>query len=152
MKRDPFHGNWKLNTAASELPFPSPRSVVLTIEVIEDHVRFTENSVSSVGVPEIARIDARFDNEVHPITGSGIADGCASRRVCLHEWHTRGFKSGESVFSATLLMSEDEQSFRECGETTLSDGRRAKVSLLYERWESEPSDKSGQKEWPNQAL
>ena len=145
MKTEPFHGNWKLNTAASMLPFPAPRSVVLSIEVEEDHVRFTENSVSSVGVPETAKIDARFDNEAHPITGSSIADGFAIRRVCSHEWETRGFKSGEAVFSATLLMSEDEQSFRECGETTLNDGSRAKVALLYERCESEPSAKNVQK-------
>ena len=144
MRKEPFHGTWKLNIAASMLPFPAPRSVVLCIEVEEDRVRFTENSVSSVGVSEIAKIEARFDNEVHPIIGSSIADGFAIRRVSSHELKTRGFKGGEAVFSATLLVSDDERSFREFGETRLDDGRRANVSLIYERCESEASANGGQ--------
>ena len=137
MRKEPFHGTWKLNIAASKLPFPAPRSVVLCIEVEEDRVRFTENSVSSVGISEIATIEARFDNEAHPIMGSSIADGFAIRRVSSHEWETQGFKGGEAVFSATLLVSDDERSFHEFGETTLDDGKRANVSLIYERCESE---------------
>lgn len=135
MRKEPFHGIWKLNIAASLFPFPAPRSVVLCIEVEEDRVRFTENSVSSADVSETAKIEARFDNEAHPIIGFSIADGFAIRRVSSKEWETRGFKGGEAVFSATLLMSEDERSFREFGETTLDDGRHANVSLIYERCE-----------------
>lgn len=153
MRKEPFHGTWKLNIAASMLPFPAPRSVILCIEVEEDRVRLTENSVSSAGVSEITKIEARFDNEAHPIIGSSIADGFAIRRVSSNEWETRGFKGGESVFSATLLVSEDERSFREFGETTLDDGRRANVSLIYERCESETSAMVGRKlEWPNNPL
>lgn len=136
MRKEPFHGTWKLNVAASMLPFPAPRSVVLWIEVEEDRVRLTESSVSSGGISETTRIEARFDNEAHPIIGSSIADGFAIHRVSSREWKTRGFKGGEAVFSATLLVSDDERSFREYGETTLDDGRHANVSLIYERCES----------------
>lgn len=137
MRKEPFCGTWKLNIAASTLPFPAPRSVLLAIDVDEDHVSFTENSVSSVGVTETVKIEARFDNEPHPVFGSSIADGFAVRRVSSHEWETRGFKGGEAIFSATLVVSDDEQSFREFGETTLGNGRRANVSLIYERCEME---------------
>jgi hypothetical protein len=147
MRKELFHGIWRLNIAASMFPFPAPRSVVLCIEVEEDRVRFTEDSVSSVGVSETAKIEARFDNEAHPIIGSSIADGFAIRRVSSNEWETRGFKGGKAVFSATLLVSEDERSFREFGETTLDDGRRANVSLIYERCESETNANGGQEAW-----
>ena len=133
MPTEPFSGTWKLNVAASTFPFPIPRSVVLHIEVDGDRVTFVENTISSIGESESAKIEARFDNEVHPILGSGIADGFTIHRVDSHEWRTQGFKAGVNVFSATLVLSEDEQSFREFGETTLVDGSRAAVTLIYER-------------------
>lgn len=33
---DPFNGTWKLNVAASKLPFTPPRSVVLHVEADQD--------------------------------------------------------------------------------------------------------------------
>lgn len=136
MRKDPFDGTWRLNVKASKLPFDAPRSVVLRIEVEEDRVRLTENSVSPGGLSENVEIEARFDDQVHPITGSAIAEGFAIHRINSHEWNTRGFKAGEVVFSAILEMSKDEKSFREYGETTLADGRKASVSLTYERFEN----------------
>jgi len=135
MPAEPFSGTWELNVAASTLPFPAPRSVVLRIEVNGDRVTLVEDTVSSIGESDNSKIEAKFDDEMHPIIGSGIADGFAIRRVNSHEWRTQGFKAGVNVFSAALVLSEDEQSFREFGETTLADGRRAAVSLIYERHE-----------------
>lgn len=144
MPAEPFSGTWKLNVAASTLPFPAPRSVVLRIEANGDRVTFVEDTVSSVGESENAKIEAIFDNDMHRIIGSGIADGFAIHRVNSHEWRTQGFKAGVNVFSAALVLSEDEQSFREFGETTLADGRRAPVSLIYERYEDGASANGGQ--------
>ncbi len=133
MRNEPFHGCWKLNVPASKLPFAPPRSVLLRIEVGAELVRITEDSLSAQGIAETVNIEAKFDSEVHRVIGSGIADGFAIRRVNLGRWETRGFKAGQIVFSAILSMSADGQSFREDGETTLADGSRARVSLLYER-------------------
>ena len=133
MKSDPFNGMWKLNVAASTIPFAPPRSVILQIEAGEHLVRFTENSISAEGVPEAVTIEAKPDNESCPVIGSAIADGFAIDRIDAHTWKTRGFKAGETVFTATLVMSADGQSFREDGETTLTGGARAGVSLVYER-------------------
>lgn len=144
MPAEPFSGTWKLNAAASTLPFPAPRSVFLRIEVNGDRVTLVEDTVSSIGESENAKIEAKFDNEMHPIAGSGIADGFAIHRVNSHEWRTQGFKAGVNVFSAALVLSEDEQSFREFGETTLADGRRVAVSLIYERYEDGASANRGQ--------
>lgn len=137
MRNEPFHGTWKLNIPASTLPFAAPRSVILKIEVETDRVRLTENTLSAAGIAETVKIEAKFDDEIHSVVGSGIADGFAIRRVNDLDWETRGFKAGEIVFSATLAMSEDRRSFREDGETTLADGTRARVSLIYERYENE---------------
>lgn len=144
MLAEPFNGTWKLNVPASTLPFPAPRSVVLHIEVDGDRVTLVEKTVSSIGESENTKIEAKFNNETHPIIGSGIADGFAVHRVNSHEWRTQGFKAGVVVFSAALVLSGDEQSFREFGETTLADGRRAAVSLIYERYEDGASAIGGQ--------
>ena len=136
MKDDPFNGMWKLNVAASTIPFAPPRSVNLHIEAGEHLVRFTENSVSAEGVAEAVTIEAKPNNEAYPVIGSGIVDGFAIRRIDAHTWKTRGFKAGETVFTATLVMSADGQSFREDGDTKLTGGARARVSLVYERFEN----------------
>jgi hypothetical protein len=139
MRNEPFHGCWKLNVPASKLPFAAPRSVLLRIEVGAESVKIIESSLSAEGIPETVNIEAKFDNEVHGVIGSGIADGFAIRRVNTGRWETRGFKAGQIVFSAILAMSEDGLSFREDGETTLADGSRAGVSLLYEQHEKNDS-------------
>ncbi|MBM4312760.1 MAG: hypothetical protein FJ122_02440 [Deltaproteobacteria bacterium] len=134
MPAEPFSGTWKLNVAESTFAFPAPRSVLLRIEVNGDRVTLVEDTVSSNGESEHAEIEARFDDEVHPIVGSGLADGFVIHRINSREWRTQGFKAGVNVFSAALILSEDEQGFREFGETTLADGRRTAVSLIYERY------------------
>ena len=133
MREDPFNGTWKLNVPASKLPFASPQSVVLHIEGDQDFVTLTENSIASEGGTETVTIRARFDNEVYPVLGSGLADGFAIRRVDARTWKTRGLKGGENVFAATLLLAQDGGSFREDCETTLPDGTRAAATLVYER-------------------
>lgn len=133
MSQDPFNGTWRLNIAGSKLPFPAPRSVSLRIETDGDWLCLTEESTAADGRTETAIIRARFDDEVHPVHGSGLADGFAVRRVDAFTLKTRGVKAGEIVFTATLVMAADGNSFREDAETTLADGRRAPATLVYER-------------------
>jgi hypothetical protein len=137
MRNEPFKGTWKLNIPASTLPFAAPRSVLLNIEVAEESVIFTENSISAEGVSENVRIEAKFDNEVYPVIGSSIADGFAIRSISTERWETQVYKSGKKLFSAILVCSTDGQSFREDAE--LADGTRARMSLLYERCSKETS-------------
>lgn len=137
MREDPFNGTWRLNVATSKLPFASPQSVVLHIEADQDWVTLTEHSIASEGGTETVTIRARFDNEVYPVHGSGLADGFAIRRVDPRTWITRGLKRGENVFNATVLLAQDGGSFREDAETTLADGTRAAATLAYERYEEE---------------
>jgi hypothetical protein len=136
MADDPFTGTWTLNVAASLLPFAAPRSVTLHLAADEVWVALTEHSVSADGAAEITTIRARFDDTIHPVKGSGLADGFAVRRVNARSWKTRGFKRGSPVFAATLVLSPDGRSFREEGETTLSDGTRATALLLFEKTEA----------------
>ena len=137
MRDDPFNGTWKLNVATSKLPFSSPQSVVLHIEADQDWVTLIEYSIASEGGTETVTIRARFDNQVYPVHGSGLADGFAIRRVDPHTWITRGLKGGENVFTAIVLLAQDRGSFREDAETTLVDGTRAAATLVYERYSEE---------------
>jgi len=57
----------------STFTFAAPRSVILNIEVAEESVILTENSISAEGVSENARIEAKFDNEIYPVIGSSFA-------------------------------------------------------------------------------
>jgi len=139
MRNEPFQGTWKLNISESTLPFAAPRSVIVNIEVVEDSVIITENSISAEGITEAVRIEAKFDDVVYPVIGSGFADGFAIRCISAERWETRVFKSGEKTISAILISSADGQSFREDGEVTLADGIRARMSLLYERYNNETS-------------
>jgi hypothetical protein len=110
---------------------------MLHIEADEEWVSLAENSVSSDGGAETVTIKAKFNNEIYPVSGSGLADGFAIRRIDTHTWKTRGFKAGEPVFAATLVLAPDGRSFREDGETTLSSGTRATASLVYERYDKD---------------
>ena len=139
MRNEPFQGTWKLNIPASTLPFAAPRSVILNIEVVEESVIITENSISAEGISEAVRIEAKFNDEVYPVIGSGFADGFAIRCINAERWETQVFKSGEKIISAILISSADGQSFREDGEAILADGTRARMSLLYERYNNETS-------------
>jgi len=131
MRNEPFNGTWKLNIPASTFTFAAPRSVLLNIEVAEESVLITEDSISVEGDSEKVCIEAKFDNEVYPVIGSGFADGFAIRSICAERWATQVYKSGKKVFSAILICSNDGQSFRE--DVELADGTRARMSLLYER-------------------
>ena len=137
MREDPFNGTWKLNVAASKLPFTPPQSVVLHIEADQDWVTLTENSIASEGGTETVTIRAQFNNQVYPVYGSALADGFAVQRVDALTWKTRGLKAGEIVFAATLGLTQDGGSFREDGETTLVGGTRAVMTLVYERYKEE---------------
>jgi len=132
MSHKQFIGTWKLNVPESKLPFAAPHSVLLNIEVAEESVIFTENSISAEGVSENVSIKAKFDNEIYPVIGSGIADGFAIRSISAERWETQVYKSGKKLFSAILVCSADGQSFRE--EAELSDGTGTRMSLLYERY------------------
>ncbi len=131
MKIEPFHGNWKLNVSESTFTFPAPRSVLLNIEVAEGSVIISEESTSAEGVTENIGIEAKLDDEVYPVTGASFADGFAIRSISADKWATRVYKSGNKIFSALLICSEDGRSFRE--DVEMADGTGATMSLLYER-------------------
>lgn len=133
MPQDPFNGTWKLSVAASTLPFAPPRSVVARIEADETSLTIVEDSVSADGAAETVTIRARFDDQVHAVRGSSLADGFAVRRVDGRTWKTRGLKAGRVAFTATLRLAPDGRSFREEANTALSDGTRADATLVYER-------------------
>ena len=137
MREDPFNGTWKLNVAASKLPFTPPQSVVLHIEADQDWVTLTENSIASEGGAETVTIRAQFNNQVYPVHGSGLVDSFTIRRVDACTWETRGLKAGEIVLAATVVLAQDGGSFREDGETTLVGGARASMTLVYERYKEE---------------
>ena len=137
MRRDPFNGTWTLNVAASKLPFPPPRSVVLHIEADQEWVTLTENAMASDGSVETTTIRARFSNEAYPVHGSGLVDRFAVRRVDAYTWKTRGLKAGDLILAATVVLAHDERSLCEDAETTLVDGTRARAILVFERNEKE---------------
>lgn len=97
--------------------------------------------MAAEGITEAVRIEAKLDDEVYPVTGSGLFDGFAIRCINAERWKTRVFKSGEKIISATLIISADGQSFREDGEVLLADGKPASMSLLYERYKDETAIK-----------
>jgi len=132
MRKEPFKGNWKLNISSSTFTFPAPLSVLLNIQVAGESVIFTEESITAEGVSENVRIEAKFDNEIYPVIGSGFADGFAIRSTGVERWETQVYKSGEKIFSAILVCASDGQSFRE--DVELADGTGARMSLLYERY------------------
>ncbi len=130
---DPFTGTWNLNTAASQLPFAPPRSVVLRIEAGDDEVSLVENSTDAGGASETVTIRAKFDGQTYPVQGSGLVDGFAIERLAPRTWRASGSKSGTPVFSETIMLSADGASFREHAQTTLADGSHADAVLVYER-------------------
>jgi hypothetical protein len=142
MPHNSFNGKWKLNLPASTLPFAPPRSVILDIAVDGDNICITENSVDAAGQAETVTIEARFDNQIYPVTGSAIADGFAIERLDERTWRAHGTKAGSLVFTETVMLADDGNSIREDAETTLADGSRAPAVLIYERQQSPASPRS----------
>lgn len=129
-----FTGKWKVNVAASEIPFPAPQSVVVTIVDDGTELSIIEDSTDAAGHDEHVELRARFDGELCPVTGSWMVDQFAVRRVDDRSLRTRGAKDGKEVFAATLELAADGDSFTEkIPETTLADGTRAPAMLVFER-------------------
>lgn len=133
MPKDPFSGMWKLDIAASSLPFSPPRSVVVRIDVDETSIAMTENSIAADGTVETVRLRARFDDEACPVFGSNLVDSFAVTRVDSHTLKTRAAKTGGSVFSATLVLAPDGNKFSEEVETRLPDATRTIATLVFRR-------------------
>ncbi len=128
-------GKWKLNAAASTLPFAPPQSVVVEIAIDAGWIALTEHAISAEGAAATTNIRARFDGNQYPVEGSSFADSFAIEQVDALVWRTNGAKAGVPTLNATLTLSRDGMVLRENAETTLADGSRAPAALIFERQE-----------------
>jgi hypothetical protein len=66
------------------LPWPAPQSNITYIDADSDRLRVREQIVDDKGQESAVTLEARFDGNDYPVTGSPHADAVAYRRIDQH--------------------------------------------------------------------
>ncbi|HTS29095.1 MAG TPA: hypothetical protein VMH81_24655 [Bryobacteraceae bacterium] len=107
---DPFTGNWRLNLAKSSLPPPLPRSQTGRIEVQGESIQIREDVLYEDGKTLHIAVDAKFDGEFYPVTGTPFADSAAYRRPDSRTITGMAKKDGQVVSEETVVLAPDGRS------------------------------------------
>ena len=131
--QDPFSGAWKLNLAKSNLPPPAPQSMSAEIQSDSNGLRIREEIVTDKGDTLKVAVDAKFDGNYYPITGSPYADEVAYRRVDSHTITGTGRKAGKVVSTEEVVLSKDGRTVKATYHFTDSAGQKAEAFAVFER-------------------
>jgi hypothetical protein len=80
-QQDPFTGTWTFRAERSKLSTPPPRRWTQQIHATSVDVRVNEEIVSADGRQTTLTVEARFDGQDYPVSGSPVADAIAYTRV-----------------------------------------------------------------------
>ena len=130
---DPFSGVWKLNLAKSKLAPPVPQSVSANIQSDSTGLRIREEIVTDKGDTLKVEMDAKFDGNFYPITGSPYADEVAYRRVDSRTIAGTGRKAGKVVSTEEVVLSKDGKTVKATYHFADSAGRKAEAFAVFER-------------------
>ena len=80
-QRDPFTGVWTFRAEQSKLSTPPRQRWVARIDVCGDGVQVREEIASADGSQTTLTVEARFDGQYYPFSGSPVADTIAYTRI-----------------------------------------------------------------------
>ena len=107
---DPLTGEWKLNLTKSRLPPPLPRSQTGRIEVQGQSIHIREDVVNEDGKSVRIIVDAKFNGQDYPVTGTPFADSGAYRRLDSRTITGQAKKDGKVVGKETVVLAPDGRS------------------------------------------
>jgi hypothetical protein len=105
---DQHSGNWKMNPEKSKYsPGPAAKSVDLTVEADENHIKINAEGVDGNGNPTHVQYDAKFDGKDYPATGFPVGDTVSVKRINANTIQSTQKKDGKTVMTVTSVVSKD---------------------------------------------
>ena len=105
---DQHSGTWKMNPAKSKYsPGPTAKSVNLTNESDENHIKINAEGVDGNGNPTHVQYDAKFDGKDYPATGLPVGDTVSVNRMNADTIQATMKKDGQPVMTVTSVVSKD---------------------------------------------
>jgi hypothetical protein len=105
---DPFTGLWIFSAERSKLSAPAPRSWTQQINATSDELQVREEIVRSDGSQTVLTVQARFDGEEYPVSGSPAVDAIAYRRVDANRIAGTGRKNGRVSLRETVIADPND--------------------------------------------
>jgi hypothetical protein len=105
---DQHSGTWKMNPERSKYsPGPAAKSVNLTIEADESHIKINAEGVDGNGNPTHVQYDAQFDGKDYPATGLPAGDSVSVKRINADTLQATMKKGGKVMMTVTSVVSKD---------------------------------------------
>ncbi len=105
---DQHSGTWKMNPEKSKYsPGPAAKSVNLTIEADENHIKINAEGVDGNGNPTHVQYDAKFDSKDYPATGLPAGDSVSVKRIDAETIQATMKKGGKVMMTVTSVVSKD---------------------------------------------
>jgi len=105
--QDPFTGTWAFSGVRSDLSTPAPKRWVLQIKASQSDVSHREDIVTSDGSRMTVALQARFDGQEYPVSGSPLTETIACTRLDSHLIASTGRKGGVVTLTDTLAVSPE---------------------------------------------
>ena len=103
---DQHSGSWKMNPSKSKYsPGPAAKSVDLTIEADDTHIKIDSQGVDGSGNPTHVQYDAKFDGKDYPATGLPNGDTVSVKRIGPNTIQATMKKGGQPVMTVTSVVS-----------------------------------------------
>ncbi len=105
---DQHSGTWKMNPEKSKYsPGPAAKSVNLTIEADESHIKINAEGVDGNGNPTHVQYDAKFDGKDYPATGLPAGDSVSVKRIDADTIQATMKKGGKVMMTVSSVVSKD---------------------------------------------
>ena len=105
---DQHSGTWKMNPEKSKYsPGPAAKSVNLTIEADESHIKINAEGVDGNGNPTHVQYDAKFDGKDYPATGLPAGDSVSVKRINADTIQATMKKGGKVMMTVSSVVSKD---------------------------------------------
>jgi hypothetical protein len=101
-------GTWKMNVSKSKYsPGPLPQSGTVTYEASDGGYKRTGETVEADGKKTAFEYTAKYDGKDYPVTGTGLFDSIAIKRIDDHTAEATLKKGGKVVRNARRVVSKD---------------------------------------------
>lgn len=104
MPPDSFTGIWRFNSRRSSLSTPPPQRWTQEVDATATDIRIRERISRPDGSQTVVSVDAKFDGNDHPVTGSPIVDAISYVRSDPNRITATGKKSGAVTLTETISV------------------------------------------------
>ena len=133
---NPNLGTWKLNEGKSKVPAGAANNTGVTYTMEGDSYKCVVEGVDANGQPTHNEWTGKFDGMDYAVSGDPNADMRALRQgKDDHHYRLTQKKDGKVVGTGSIVLSPDGKSRTVSITTTGADGKKATVSMAYDKQE-----------------